>query len=171
MGWFFAPVAHPAFGAGFHPSVAAAYHAPLTAALSGHALYHGAALGLPTGLLPHGAWHHPATAKGGYNVHGLNPGSPWGYHPGLDKDLKSLSGVKPEGDDEEGGEESMIELEVHDPEAMNSEASEPSYGLFPAPLANTATTYVRDELYSLGPHSAQIAEVGENEVDSDFPAF
>jgi len=161
----FAPVAH---APGFAPSAAAVYNAPLTAALHGHALYHGAALGLNSALLPHGAAFHPTNAKGGYNVHGLTPGSPWGYHPGLSKDLDSLGGKKPE-DAEEGGEEEAF-LEVHDPEAMNAEATDEAYGLFPAPMANSAETYVRSDEYAIGPHSSQLAEVGENEVDGDFPA-
>jgi len=64
-------------------------------------------LGVNPALFP-AMWHVSETdMKGGYNVHGLNSGGAFPYfHPGLAKDLGSLSGKH--GDDEEGGE-SLIE--------------------------------------------------------------
>jgi len=116
-----------------------------------------------------------AGAKGGYNVHGLTAGNGWGgYHPGLAADLESLGGKKKD--------DSFMETVVHmqekgegdaeDADNIMADADGAPYGLFPAPSAGSSAHFVRSASHAaIGPHKLNFAEVGENELDSAFPAL
>jgi len=116
------------------------------------------------------------TAKGGYNVHGLTSGNAWGgYHPGLAADLESLGGKKKE---EESFVETAVQMQAkgegdaEDADNIMADADGAPYGLFPAPTAASSTHFVRSASHAaIGPHKLNYASVGENELDSAFPAL
>jgi len=158
-------------------SAAAISSTPVTAALLGGLNPYVSPYALHPPVAANGnfpAWHFPTHAgQGAYNAHGLDAG----WHPGLGKDLAYLGG-SPDGATPGAPAEAAAFLESHAKEMPDgfegTDASEEghSYGLYPAPALDSSSYLTRSLDGSIGPHSVQQLEVGENPDPAEpYPAL
>lgn len=161
-------------------SAAAISSTPVTAALLGGLNPYVSPFALHPPVAANGnfpGWHFPPhAAQGAYNAHGLDAG----WHPGLGKDLNFLAGSQdgstPGGAAAGGAEGSFLESHAKEmPDGFEgTDASEDgtAYGLYPAPSMDSASYITRSADGSIGPHSVQQLEVGENPDPAEpYPAL